>query len=145
MIKRITAHLVIRHVQRIAVRDVRKAAAGDCGRGHRNIQRVLHRLGYPALFPMATVWCDTVLADLPQGQTWRPQLVFADADGNPLDASQVPGPELWPWQLVAARAANDVDGYSALVFALPADPEVQQQYLGSLLHIAACTLAARSS
>jgi hypothetical protein len=150
MIKRLAARLILRHTERLAVHALAHAVAGDCNIGHRAVDRVAGRIGYPAVLPMATVWCDAIITDRPgparPAGRRRVHLHFEDRwDGSAIDPARLHSTVVWTGQLVAARAADDPEMYASLFFALPNDWQVQREHLGALLHMAAEHVAARSS
>lgn len=98
-------------------------------------------------------WCDTLIivqrraAGLPDepapGEVTRPGWLDAGTGQVTLNAGDVPPAVQWAGQLVAARAALDLDGFNALLTAMPADRKARGDYAGALLH--ACAATARAT
>jgi hypothetical protein len=71
----------------------------------------------------------------------RPGWVNAETGQVTLDADEMAPAERWAGRLVAARAAMDIDGFQALLRAMPADGKERGAY-GSALLIGCASLAA---
>jgi hypothetical protein len=98
-------------------------------------------------------WCDTLiiaqrrvmgLPDEPQdGEVARPAWLDGDTGHASLNADDAPPAARWAGQLVAARAALDLEAFNALLAALPADGKARGDYAGALLQ--ACAMTARAT
>ena len=76
----------------------------------------------------------------------RPGWVNAETGRVTLNADEMPAPERWAGRLVAARAAMDLDGFQALLRAMPASGFERGKYANALLRGVAslAVLAARN-
>lgn len=96
-------------------------------------------------------WCDTMivaqrramgLPDEPQArEVARPVWLDGGTGRASLNADGVPPAARWAGQLIAARAALDLEAFNALLTALPADGKARGAYAGAVLQ--ACALTAR--
>jgi hypothetical protein len=151
-IKALRHRIALHHIIRDARRALQAAAAGDCTTGHRITQRVAHRYGPAATLPMALLWCDAIVADMPIPPEVRAnaqvRLVFLEASRmteGPADPSEVPAPVRWTGQVISACAVGDMEMFFALFDALPVEGLERQEHLGELLHMAAASVAGSTS
>lgn len=113
------------------------------------LQAINDELGANGTEYACRAWCDTLViryqaaTGMTDGDGTVIQPVWKDAEtGEEFGADKAEPAARWAGQVIAARAAMDFDGYSALVSSLPADPQVIGDHVGTLLTMVATTLRA---
>lgn len=102
------------------------------------LDRLHARHGMPGITGALVIWCDTALARIPRGDgPVRLQWVEHATGRVHGDADAVRPAERWAGRLLAARAAGDLDGFRALVEAVPADPAVVGDHVGAMVQMTA--------
>ena len=105
-----------------AGRALTHALDGDPGSAARTVMRMVDEHG-PASAAMAMQsWMDTVLhyRGIPAGHGAMVKLAFVDSETGAVSDADGVAPE-WAWagRMLAARAANDRDGFLGLLHAVP--------------------------
>ncbi|WP_242890152.1 hypothetical protein [Actinomadura litoris] len=117
------------------------ALGNDWQRASAMLQRISTECGGEGMQRALLSLCDTVIhhAGITPGQPVRIMFQQADGDGRITGADEVQRREsVWAGRLLAARAADDEDTWSALIEALPRDGYAIGQHVIALLEM--CTL-----
>jgi hypothetical protein len=141
----------------IATRAYRAAAGEDWAAANKAMAEA-GRQSPNVIALVLTRFCDTIIG-LQRDMTGTPATAGGDGPVRPLwlnadtgrstmnaDADDLPPAVRWVGQLVAARAALDLDGYQALLMAMPADGRERGKYANTLLMscVSTAALAARN-
>lgn len=137
----------------LAAGALHAAIREDWPAASRAMQAISTETGGAGTTAALVAWCDTLItvqrraAGLPgepaPGEVTRPGWLDAGTGQVTLNAGDVPPAVQWAGQLVAARAALDLDGFNALLTAMPEDRKARGDYAGALLHACAATARGR--
>jgi hypothetical protein len=88
---------------------------------------------------LAAAWIDACLVDL--GIARGTEFEVLTAPGGPAQVpAELPDDVLWCARAITARVAGDVAGWSAMLFALPAEDSRTRRYLRRMLTMLAITM-----
>jgi hypothetical protein len=111
---------------------------GDYPATDRALDRLHSQHGMPGITTALVIWCDAALRQIPAGDGPVTLAWVEHGTGRVhRDAGEVRPAERWAGRLLAARAAGDLDGFRALVEAVPAERVTVGEHVGAMVQMAA--------
>lgn len=135
-----------RRAVRLAAIALYAAMAENWPAATRAVQAINDRCGSAGISRAVLCWSDTLIDYNPEtnGDGRPVRLSFMNADTGHVnfddDADAVPEQFRWAGRIIAARAAQDLPAWEAMIDALPDDPKVHGDHVGAVLQVVALTL-----